>query len=87
MNSFMGKFMKSVDEHAPLRKRSVKCGSALWLDDELRSLMLQRDKVKAAAHKSGCFLDGSLYCKLRNKVTKFNYIKEKEYFNKICECQ
>lgn len=36
---FMDRFVKLVDQHAPLRKRSVKGSCALWIDDELRSLM------------------------------------------------
>lgn len=80
LKHFMDKLVKLVDKHAPLRKRSVKGSSAPWLDGELRSLMLQRDNAKAAAHKSVCSLDRNNYCKLRNKVTKLNYIKKKEYF-------
>lgn len=39
---------KIIDKYAPLRKRSVKAKNAPWFD-ELRSLMLQRDKAKQAA--------------------------------------
>ena len=42
--------------------------------------MPQRDKVKVAPQKSGSSLDRSLYWKLRNTVTKSNYIKKKQYF-------
>ncbi len=85
MKNFMDKFVKLVDKHAPLRKRSVKGSSALWLDDELRYLMLQRDNAKTTAQKSGCSLDKNIYCKLRNKVTNLNYTKKREYFKqKIC---
>lgn len=58
----------------------MKQSCAPWIDCELRSLTLQRDEAKITAHKSGCFLDKSLYCKLGNKVTKLNYIRKKEYF-------
>ena len=61
-----------VDKHAPLRKRSVKNSSAPWIDDELRALMLQRDKAKAVAQKSGNTTDIMCYCKLRNQATKLN---------------
>lgn len=80
LNIFMDKLMRLVDKHAPLRKRSVKNSSAPWIDEELRALMLERDKVKAVAQNSGHTADRICYCKLRNKVTKLNHIKKKIYF-------
>lgn len=67
--------MGVVNKHAPIRKRTVRSNSAPWLNNELKSLMLQRDKAKDAAQKSG-----KIYCKLRTQVTKLNHHKKREYF-------
>lgn len=57
----------------------------LWLDAELLSLMKERDLSKSVAFKSKSDMDRKHYCKLRNRVTKLNIFKKKEYFKqKIC---
>lgn len=79
LNTFMDTINKLIDKHAPLRKRLIKARncSALWLDYDLKALMLQRDKAKEAAHKSGNDHNTLLYRKIRNKVTKLNHVKRK----------
>lgn len=38
--------MRVVNNHAPLKKFIVKAKGAPWVDNELRSLMAQRDEAK-----------------------------------------
>ncbi len=75
---------KLIDKYAPLRKRSVKAKNAL--DDDLRSLMLQRGKAKEAIQKSEIDRNKQLYRKVRNKVTKLNYIKKRDYYKNKIRC-
>ncbi|MGL5507016.1 MAG: endonuclease/exonuclease/phosphatase family protein [Paraclostridium sp.] len=86
LNTFMDIITKIVDKHAPIIKKSVKVKNAPWLDDDLRSLMLQRDMAKYMAQKSGSHFDKQFYCKLRNRATKLNYIKKREYYNQKIRC-
>uniref|UniRef100_A0A8C7Z1Z2 ribonuclease H n=1 Tax=Oryzias sinensis TaxID=183150 RepID=A0A8C7Z1Z2_9TELE len=85
LNTFMETFGKIVEKHAPLRKRTVKSNSAPWLDEELLSLMKRRDNAKKVASNSKHVEDYTNYRILRNRVTKLNFLKKKEYFGqKIC---
>lgn len=80
LNIFMDIINKIIDKYAPLRKRSVKTKNAPWLDDELKCLMLQRDKAKEVGQKLGSDYNKKFYCKLRNRVSKLNHIKKREYY-------
>lgn len=80
LNTFMYKLMQVVNKHAPIRKKTIRSSSAPWVDNELRSLMLQRDKAKAVAQISEIEVDWRSYRKLRNQVTKLNHVKKSEYF-------
>lgn len=42
----MDKLVRLVDEHAPLRKRSVKGSSATWTVDELRPFKIAAQKIR-----------------------------------------
>jgi len=72
--------------HAPLRKRSIRSNNAPWLDNELRLSMLQRDKAKTVAQKTGKPEDRKTYCTLRNKVTKLNHSEKNGYFKQKMLC-
>lgn len=83
---FMDKLMGVVNKHAPLWKRTIRSNRATWLDNELKSLMLQRDKAKDTAQQSENYGDRKTYCKLRNQLKKCNHFKKREYFKqKICD--
>lgn len=86
LQMFMDELLEVVNKHAPIRKRTVRSNSAPWVDSELRSLMLHRDKAKDAAQKLGNYEDWKIYRKLRNQVTKLNQSKKKKYFQqKLCD--
>lgn len=57
-----------------------------WLTDSLRSLRLQRHKAKEAAKTLGSDNNKQFYNKLRNRVTKINYIKKREYYKPKIRC-
>lgn len=71
-----------VNNHAPLKKFTVKAKSAPWVDTELRSLMAQREEAKKVAVLSDSLEDRTFYRILRNQVTKENRVKKKKYFQK-----
>ena len=80
LSLFMKLFMSVADKHAPLRKCTVRSNGALWIDDELRNLMIQRYDAKKVADKCGTLFDKQSYCKLRNLVTKLIKCKKKGFY-------
>lgn len=46
LNIFIDTLRKIVENHAPLRKRSIDFNSAPWLDEELMSLMRQKGQCQ-----------------------------------------
>lgn len=78
-------FMRVANNHAPLKKFTVKAKSAPWVDTELRSLMAQRDEAKKVAVLSDSLENRNFYRTLRNRVTKVNRVKKKKYFQKRIE--
>ena len=53
-----------------------------WLDQELKAHMMERDRAKADAIKSGSERELSIYRKLRNFVTMLNKNKKNMYYHK-----
>ncbi len=66
-----------VNKHAPVRKLTVRNAMSPWLDQELKARMMERDRAKTEAIKSGGEQEWSMYCKLRNFVTMLNKTKKK----------
>ncbi|KAI8516349.1 hypothetical protein Bbelb_049300 [Branchiostoma belcheri] len=52
---FMSLFTQVVDQHAPVRKSSVRSTPSQWVDGDLWELMNQRDYAKKEAQASGLF--------------------------------
>ena len=67
-----------TNKHAPIKKITVKTDESLWIDEELKNCMVERDEAKGMAIKSSSPTDWQTYCKLRNHVTKLN--KNKLYY-------
>lgn len=80
LDVFMKLLIPVIDKHAPVRKLTVRTVSALWIDEELKKCMSERDKAKVAAIKSGSSSEWQTYCKIRNNVTKLNRKKKKMYY-------
>ncbi len=66
-----------VNKHAPVRKLTVRNTMSPWLDQELKAHMMERNRAKTEAIKSGGEQEWSMYRKLRNFVTMLNKIKKK----------
>ncbi|KAI8495038.1 hypothetical protein Bbelb_270240 [Branchiostoma belcheri] len=75
-----------ADQHAPVKKRTVRTNLANWVDDELRDVMRLRDEARREALASGLASDLCIYKKLRNKAVQLNRKKKAAYFrSKISE--
>lgn len=72
LDVFTNLLIPIIDKHAPVRKQTVRNVTAPWLDQELKQYMMQRNRAKAEAIKSGDVLQWGKYCKLKNYVTKLN---------------
>ena len=74
-----------IDQHAPVRKATVRTVNSPWLDRETKEHMIERDQAKQIALSSGIKSDWQIYCKLRNFVTKLNRRRKKEYYDNIVQ--
>jgi len=74
--------MRIVENHAPIKKFTVRNVNTPWLDQELKDLMKERDLAKQAAITSKIKSDWQVYRKLRNYVTKVNKRKKKLHYTK-----
>lgn len=79
LNVFMSKFVPVIDQHAPVKKMTVRTSGAPWMDEELKQQMALRNEAKATANKTRSVTDRRKYCKLRNSVTKLNLKKKKAH--------
>lgn len=79
LNVFMSKFVPVIDQHAPVKKMTVRTFGAPWVDEELKQQMALRNEAKAIANKTRSVIDRRQYCKLRNYVTKLNLKKKRAY--------
>jgi hypothetical protein len=77
VDSFMKLLIPITNRHAPIKKSTVK--TVKWIDEELKNVMVDRDKTKGMANKSGCTNNWQTYCKLKNHVTKLNKKKKLHY--------
>ncbi len=78
--AFKETLMIIVDNHAPLKKFTVRTVNSPWLDKELKEHMIERDQAKSMTISSGLKSDWQVYCKLRNFVTKLKKKKKKQYY-------
>ena len=69
-----------TNKHAPIKKMTVKTVTSLWIDEELKHFMIERDEAKGMANKSGCTTDWKTHYKLRNHVNKLNKKKKKLHY-------
>ena len=69
--------------HAPIRKRKRKSEHAPWLNADIRSLMMRRDKAKKDTRRNPALWP--LYKKLRNEVTKAIRIAMQDHYSGLIE--
>jgi mannitol/fructose-specific phosphotransferase system IIA component len=46
-----------TNKHAPIKKMIVKIVKSLWIDEEFKKCMVERDEAKGMENKSGCTTD------------------------------
>lgn len=80
LREFMNVFMNIVNLHTPMKKFTVKSRAASWINEEIKRLMKERDEAKKEWVRSRSAEDRVTYCSLRNRVTKLNKAKKKEYY-------
>ena len=83
LDTFMKLIIPITKKHAPIKKMTVKTVKSLWIDEELKNCMVERDDAKGMANKPPCTTDWQTFCKLRNHVTKLNANKKIHYETKI----
>ena len=87
LDSFTKIFSSACDKHAPIKKITVRKNKAPWLDEEVRKSIKDRDLLKKLAVEEGSMDTWKQYRSLRNKITKMNRQKKKQYYkNKVREC-
>ena len=84
----MNLFLAVCDKHAPIRKLSVRSVKAPWMDNELKSYIRERNLLKKSAIENGSPEEWHAYHARRNKITKMNKQKKKQYYrSKFAECR
>lgn len=71
-----------VNKYAPVKKLTVRNVRSPWIDQDLKVHMMERDRAKAEAIKSGGEQEWNKYRKLRNFVTMLNKKKKRMYYHK-----
>jgi hypothetical protein len=72
LGTFMKLLIPVINMLAPINEITVKTVKSLWIDEELKNGMVERNETKGMASKSGSPTDWQTYCKLRNHVTKLD---------------
>jgi hypothetical protein len=54
LDTFMKLLIPVTNKHAPIKKRIAKTFKSLWIDEELKNCMVEKDEAKGMANKSGC---------------------------------
>ena len=83
LDEFMKLLLPIIDKNELVQILTVRTVKDPWIDEELKNCMVERDRAKGVAYKSGCTSDWLTYCKLRNYVTKRNKKKKPYYEAKI----
>ncbi len=77
--------MRIADNHAPIKKFTVKNVNTPWLDAELKENLKERDQAKSTAGSSNLKSDWQVYRKLRNFVSEMNKKIKKTHFENVLQ--
>jgi hypothetical protein len=83
LDTFIKLLIPVTNKHALIKKMIVKTIKLLWIDGELKNVMVLRNDAKGMANKSGSTTSCQTYCKLRTHVTILNKKKTLHYQPKI----
>ena len=75
-------FSAIIEKDAPIRQIRISDKNSPWVNNQLKSLMKSRDKLKkdAVKHKSQTMM--GCYKKVRNRVNSLNVLLKREYYTK-----
>ena len=82
--AFCSMYTDLLDEHAPLKTRSVKGNKIPYMHSELMKAIYKRNQLKNCYFKHRTPTSWEQYRKYRNKVTKMRKHAIKSYFMKYC---
>ena len=75
----------TIDKHAPIRIKRVGKKNSLWVTDELRRLLFERDSLKKRAAKSGGASLWHQYKQFRNRANNEMKRAKRLYFTNNVE--
>ena len=79
-------FLDILNKHAPINHIQVKGNKIPYITSELKSMIRQRDYLRAKANKNGSCILRQAYNQMRTKVNQQLYLLRKTYYaNKIEE--
>ena len=61
-------FLEVIDKHAPLQHKKIRSKRVPWITNDIKKLIIQRDKLKRKANLTNLQNDWSNYITNRNEV-------------------
>ena len=81
-------FLSALDKHAPITSMRSKDNKAPYITSELKSLIRQRDYLKAKANKTGSRYFYQAFLNIKTKLKRLLYKLRKNYYSQnIEECK
>ena len=81
-------FFSALDKHTPITSMRLRDNKAPYITSELKSLIRQRDYLKAKANKTGSKYFYQAFLNIRNQAKRLLYKLRKNYYSqKIEECK
>ena len=81
-------FLSALDKHAPIISMRLRDNKAPYITSELKSLIRQRDYLKAKANKTGSKYFYQAFLNIRNQAKRLLHKLRKSYYSqKIEECK
>ena len=74
-------FSMIIDKHAPIMQMRVSEKYCPWINQDLKALMRNRDRMKRVALQRTSSVMTETYRQLRNKVNAMNIKLKKQYFS------
>ena len=80
---FESKFIKILEKHAPLKKRTLRANNAPYMTKNLRKAMMKRTELATRYNKTRNIEDFHNFRKQRNFVNRLYKKERKKYFNSL----
>ena len=74
-------FLQILDKHAPLQNKKTKLNKIPWINNEIKSLIIKRDKLKRKAIITKLNSDWQNYKKMRNDITTLLRQEKRNYYS------